>query len=102
MGAMPRLKKKDEFHYRKGSTDESQNCRYCKNFREDFPLFGIGGNGGKPRKIESRCVFMGLAESVRYRVRFDYTCDSQVKDKEKLPYRGGVKQGTHRGTYERR
>jgi NADH pyrophosphatase NudC (nudix superfamily) len=31
MGSMPRLPKKIEYRYRKGSTDESQNCKHCVN-----------------------------------------------------------------------
>ena len=89
MGAMPKLKKKIDLKYRKGSTDESQNCRYCKFFKSQFPVFGIGGDG-TPIKIESRCDVMGLRESIRYRVRFDYMCDAQERDREKLPYQGNL------------
>lgn len=29
VGALPKLKKKIELNYRKGSTCESKNCQYC-------------------------------------------------------------------------
>lgn len=82
MGSMPKLKKKDELRYHKGSTNESVNCRYCKNFRAHYPIFGIGGDG-TPIRIESRCEMMGIKESIRYRVRADYTCNAQVLDEER-------------------
>lgn len=72
MGSLPRLKAKDRLRYRKGSTNESKNCRHCKNFvdfkelnEEVAPLYG-------------RCKIMGVKESVRYRVRKDYTCDANL------------------------
>lgn len=65
---MPRLKKKIELNYRKGSTNESTNCRYCINYR---PQELIGN------KIEKRCSVMGIRESIRYRVRPDFKCDAQ-------------------------
>lgn len=72
MGALPRLKLKDQLHYRKGSTNESQNCMYCKNITKDFPIRG--------KENDPRCRVMGLRESIRYRVRIDYTCDVQQFD----------------------
>jgi hypothetical protein len=82
MGSMSRLKLKDELRYRKGSTNESVNCRYCTKFRADYPIYGIGGNG-TPLRIESRCEIMGARESVRYRVRADHTCDRHEFDEAK-------------------
>ena len=74
MGALPRLKRKDDLRYRKGSTNENINCRFCVQFIKDFkvPVYG----GGEAR-IEPRCTIMGLKTSARYRVRPDYTCDAQ-------------------------
>ena len=70
MGSMPRLKIKDEIRYRKGSTNESVNCKHCQNFN---PLLGS--------EVNSRCVLIGglLKESRRYNVRADHTCDRQQK-----------------------
>ena len=71
MGSMLRLKKKDELHYRKGSTNESQNCRYCKNFIAE----------------SERCfIFGAVQESIRYRVRPDFTCDAQHLDESKCSW----------------
>jgi hypothetical protein len=39
MGSLPRLKIKDELHYRKGSTNETENCRACTYFKEEFYKF---------------------------------------------------------------
>jgi hypothetical protein len=72
MGSMPRLKKKDEYRYRKGSTNESSNCRYCTSFQPDFDVPGKGK--------EPRCNLMGLNESIRYRVRPDHTCNAHCFD----------------------
>ncbi|MCE5212964.1 MAG: hypothetical protein LLG40_15590 [Deltaproteobacteria bacterium] len=75
MGALPRLKKKDELHYRKGSTNEIINCRYCDNY-----ISVVVGRDLNERLIMSdpRCKVMGNRESIRYRVRPDYTCDVQT------------------------
>ncbi|MHB8123766.1 MAG: hypothetical protein ACYDG4_16635 [Desulfuromonadaceae bacterium] len=73
MGSPKRLKKKDELHYRKGSTNESSNCRWCVHFVESITLFRDKGN----IEIGSRCQIIGLAQSIRYRVREDHTCDVQ-------------------------
>jgi len=70
MGSMPRLKIKTELNYRKGSTNESENCRYCVNFIKDFTI------PGKPQ-AESRCWIIGAEPGIRYRVRDDYRCDAQ-------------------------
>jgi hypothetical protein len=73
MGALPKLPKKVELRYRKGSTNESNNCRYCVQFVENFEVRdGIG--------LESRCRIFGLRERSRYKVRQDYTCDAQEFD----------------------
>jgi len=71
MGSMPRLKLKDEYQYRKGSTDESQNCRRCVNFVPQKPtdIFHVIDEG--------RCKIFGLKESSRYRVRASMKCDRQ-------------------------
>ena len=45
MGAPPRLKIKDELHYRKGHTNEGRNCRHCVNFQEDTLYDGSRGMG---------------------------------------------------------
>jgi hypothetical protein len=77
MGAMPKLKKKIELRYRKGHTNDSENCRYCIWF---IPEFNIFDSNGKVRCIESRCLLMGANQGISYRVRPDYTCDAQKFD----------------------
>jgi len=74
MGAQPRLKIKTELNYRKGSTNESENCRYCVNFIPEFP---ICGTDGMILRVESRCRVFGKKEGRSYRVRPDYRCDAQ-------------------------
>ncbi len=85
MGSLPRLKLKDELQYRKGSTDESQNCKYCRHAVKDYP--------GRDKKKETRCTTMGLRDSIRYRVRLDHTCDAQEFDgtdfSKRQPEKGG-------------
>jgi hypothetical protein len=76
MGSLPRLKQKTEWHYRKGSTNESNNCVACKWFVKS--PFGFS-NG-------DRCILLGIKQSVRYRVRLDYTCDKQVMGYEYKQY----------------
>jgi hypothetical protein len=73
MGSLPRLKIKDEIRYRKGSTNESQNCRYCLNF--------INLDPSSPVQFNARgmCRIIGERDLVRYRVRGDYTCDRQSR-----------------------
>jgi len=78
-----RLKKKDELHYRKGSTCENYNCEYCKSFVGNFEVHGLGGN---VLAIEGRCRVMGLEHSRRYRVRKDYRCDAQEWDRSKCSW----------------
>jgi len=74
MGSPPRLKIKDEIRYRKGSTDEAQNCRYCAFFTAKPP---------KETDIflayiaKGTCKIIGERDLARYRVRADYTCDRQ-------------------------
>jgi len=75
-----RLKKKNELRYRKGSTDERNNCRYCTSFVVDFEVRGLGGN---VLAIEGRCRVMGLEHSRRYRIREDHRCDAQILDRSK-------------------
>lgn len=75
MGSMARLKKKNELHYRNGSTNEAMNCRFCVNFVKRYEATGIGG---EVLRTEGRCRLMGVDHSsIRYRVRPDYRCDAQ-------------------------
>lgn len=76
MGSLPRLKIKDEIHYRKGSTNESNNCRACAGFVKDYLSILFSTSVG--RQIECRCKIIGLKEGARYRVREDHTCDRHV------------------------
>lgn len=80
MGSMAKLKKKDELRYRKGSTNESVNCRYCAHFQLEYPIL----SNGTLLRVESRCQVFGIKESIRYRVRKDYTCNAQVLDEDRL------------------
>ena len=73
MGSMPRLPKKIELRYRKGSTAEHMNCRHCVSIVKDYTIPGTD-------RIEPRCKNFGLQASIRYRVREDYCCDAQVLD----------------------
>jgi hypothetical protein len=75
MGSLPRLEMKDRLRYRKGSTNESQNCRACKNRVTGHPAGRIE-NGESV--FEDRCRLFGLKGGRRYRIREDYTCDAQV------------------------
>jgi hypothetical protein len=72
MGSLPRLKIKDEIKYRKGSTNESTNCRYCRFFTAltDY-------NPVTYAPIAGVCEIIGKKDSNRYRVREDYRCDRQ-------------------------
>ncbi len=79
MGSLPRLKKKIELHYRKGSTNESCNCQNCKNIVKDSVV--ITGRG-EILAAEPRCKVMGLQPSRRYRIRLDYTCNAQQLDEK--------------------
>jgi len=75
MGALPRLKKKVEYQYRKGSTNESRNCKWCASFVKEMTVDPTRRSKGL--EVESRCKLFGLAQSRRYRVREDYTCNAQ-------------------------
>lgn len=72
MGSLPRLKIKDEIRYRKGSTDDSQNCRCCVEFVNLVP--------GDPVQFNAKgmCRIIGLRNLKRYHVRGDYRCDRQT------------------------
>jgi hypothetical protein len=71
MGALPRLKLKDELKYRKGHTNESMNCRFCVNRIPNILLdYSLRGTG-------DRCLVMGNRGSVRYRIRPEFTCERQ-------------------------
>ena len=72
MGALPRLKKKVEYQYRKGSTNESRNCKWCASFVKERMIYI-----SRCLHIESRCKIFGLEPSSRYRVREDHTCNAQ-------------------------
>jgi hypothetical protein len=80
MGSMPRLKKKEDLHYRAGSTNESVNCRYCKHFVANHIIV----ESADRQRVENRCRIIGLNGSVRYRARPDYRCDSQQLDESNL------------------
>ena len=83
MGSPKRLQKKDEYHYRKGSTNETQNCAWCKFYVDEVRMFKdarepfAAGIDNREFTIEARCKLFGLDQSSRYRVRPDYTCDAQ-------------------------
>jgi hypothetical protein len=78
MGSPPRLKIKDEMRYRKGHTNESQNCRYCLHFTatpaEKYPYATV---------VPGACKVIGAHISSRYRVCGDHTCDRQEYDEKK-------------------
>ncbi len=73
MGALPRLKIKDDLHYRKGSTNESLNCRFCVN-KVFFKKTEIAPGR---YNIDYRCKVIGVTGGIRYRINRDYTCDKQ-------------------------
>lgn len=75
MGSLPRLKIKDEIHYRKGSTNTSNNCEACMHFKENATKTDF-------MPPEDRCVLIGFGKSLRYRVRKDHTCDRQAMSAE--------------------
>jgi len=81
MGAPPRLKIKDELHYRKGSTNEGRNCRHCENFTEDTLYDGSAGIGKYSMRWPERCKLIvahfGAGCGIRYRVLSNMTCDAQ-------------------------
>lgn len=74
MGSLPRLKIKDELNYRKGSTADHMNCRYCLHLTE----IDIPGRGS-----QLRCKIMGIHQSIRYRVREDHRCDAHELDESR-------------------
>lgn len=75
-----KLKKKEVLRYRKGSTSENLNCRYCVNYLADQEITGIGG---VHLRTEDRCKIMGLGTSIKYRVQPDHRCDAQKLDVKK-------------------
>lgn len=78
MGSLPRLKIKDEIKYRKGSTNELVNCRYCVHFTAKPTEEDIF----TPYKAPGTCKIIGERDSIRYRVRADYRCDRQEYNKQ--------------------
>ena len=69
----PKLKKKIGLRYRKGSTDDSQNCSHCEHYVKEHPVYHLGG---RLAAHEPRCKIMGLENSIRYRIRSDHRCDA--------------------------
>lgn len=65
-----RLEKKDELRYRKGSTNESRNCKWCRYFLRDEKQ--------TDQLTIGRCKIMGLALDRKYRIREDFTCNVQA------------------------
>lgn len=41
MGSLPRLPDKIKYKYRKGHTNEAQNCKACANFIKDFEVIDL-------------------------------------------------------------
>jgi uncharacterized Fe-S center protein len=82
MGAMPRLKEKDDLHYRKGSTNDCENCQYCMHFVPNHIILETADR----QRIENRCNIIGLKGSARYRVRPDYKCDAQELNRDKCDW----------------
>jgi hypothetical protein len=72
---MPQLKIKEELHYRKGSGNEAENCRFCRCFTPDYEVIGKVFCGVVVR-IEGRCSIVGFGNSPEYMVRMDYRCDA--------------------------
>lgn len=75
-----RLKKKDEFKYRKGGSG-TPNCGRCAHVVRDFQTHTMNG---APLNIEPRCRIMGLENGRRYRVRLDHVCD-RIEDTFRPP-----------------
>ena len=84
MGSMPRLKIKDELHYRPGSTNESENCRYCKNYFKSLNMRNESGTAIEEKC--GRCKLIGFNSGARYKVRPDYKCDAQELDRDRCPW----------------
>lgn len=81
MGALPRLKRKIEYQYRKGSTNEARNCQFCMHLIRDFQVQGIGVGINGPTVLEPRCKIIGMVMSRRYRIRLDHTCNAHAYKK---------------------
>lgn len=81
MGSLPRLKDKDIYRYRKGSTMEHLNCHDCEHLVRTYEIKDMHGTF---LRFELRCRKLGLKESIRYRVREDHTCDRQETSKAYL------------------
>lgn len=71
MGALPRLKIKDEIRYRKGSQCDELNCYKCVHFTTLEPESMV------PYTAKGMCRLIGCRDLARYRVRADYHCDRQ-------------------------
>lgn len=79
MGSMPRLKIKDEIRYREGSTNEAENCVWCKRFELAEPDALVRSSA------YGTCGLIGRQSTVRYRVRGDHRCDRHEYDEAKTP-----------------
>lgn len=80
MGSMPRLKIKDDIRYRKGSTNDANNCECCLNFTNMDPECAVPSRAyGSCRLIIEHCPVC-VRFNRRTRVRSDYTCDRQEYD----------------------
>ncbi len=84
MGSMQRLKIRDEIRYRKGSTNEAENCVWCRNFTNMDPECLV------PSRAYGTCKIILSEVPVRYfnnrtRVRGDHRCDRQEYDEAKTP-----------------
>lgn len=54
MGSLPRLPDKIKYKYRKGHTNEAQNCKACANFIKDFEVRGgMAGAGHAESMVEA-------------------------------------------------
>ncbi len=63
----PSVDRKKSFGYRKGSTNEAVNCKWCKDFRLTSALAGRGF-----------CRMLFFEKNVEHMVREDHRCDKQV------------------------
>ena len=84
------LKQKIVLRYRKGSTNESQNCRYCREFIPNQLTDGSRGAGKYSMHWPGRCEIIGVfamraTDGRKLTVRSDYTCDAQMS-----PYAGNI------------
>lgn len=82
MGSMPRLKIKDDIRYRKGSTNDANNCQCCLNFTDRDPECAVPSRAyGMCKLIVEGVAGFGVpGVNRRTRVRADYTCDRQEYD----------------------